>query len=444
LVVDDEANARHALVELLRNEGYEVRAAADGFKALGTLQTFSPDVLITDLKMPGMDGIELMVKLRQRVANLGVIVMTAFASVESAVDATHKGADGFLTKPLEIEHLLDVLERVTTKLRDRRWTENADQAVDEGVVDSELGLVGCSQEFRELLEVARQVAPTPTPILITGESGTGKRLLARVLHRWAGAEGELVMIECGEGDATSMHEQLFPSDAGPGQLEPATGRTVLLRHVESTPPEIQSRLASWLRETRREDDSRASARVIATTEVDLRDECRAGRFNENLLHQLDVITLHVPALADRRGDIPLMALHFLREATTEKAGGRVQIASTALRAMENSDWSGNVRELKETIEHAVAHSNGRHIGLRDLPAHIASSHADLADHGPQVPGASLQQIERWAILRTLEAVGGSTSHAAEILGISVRKIQYRLAEYRDHDPSGVPVLAEEP
>jgi two-component system response regulator HydG len=444
LVVDDEAIARSALLEMLRDEGYEVRAAADGFKALGALDRFTPDVLITDVNMPGMDGVELMTKLKDRLPELGVIVMTAFGSVQSAVDAIHLGADDYITKPLEVAHLLDVLERVISDRESRAQADELREALArDDIGDTESGLIGRSRAFRELLEVGRQVAVAPTPILVTGESGTGKGLVARALHRWGGLEeGPFITVACGGGDASALRLELFGGDGNAGKMHEASGGTLFLDEIGALPREAQALLTKKMRENRLEATAdRPAARIIASTERDLRDEIRAGRFTEALLYQLNVISLHVPTLSERREDIPLLAAQFLRDQTRTQQKTILDFDDRALGVLSRFDWPGNVRQLENAIAHAVARCPSQRIEPRHLPRELMSQGAQDGE-APKVPGASMREIERWAILSTLESVGGSTSKAASILGISPRKIQYRLNEYRDHDPSNSPAIAD--
>lgn len=450
LVVDDESSARSALSELLREEGYEVQSAADGYKALGRVDGWEPDVVITDVKMPALGGLELMTKLRERLPDIAVVVMTAYGSVEGAVEAMHLGADDYLSKPVHLPQLLVVLRRVLAHRalqQEARSLRSALAAREDG--DSS-GVVGQAKALRDLLDLARQVADSPVSVLIAGESGTGKQFLARLLHQWSGRRtGPLVTIKCGAiGDAVSCERELFGYKEGgtllrEARLKEADGGTLVLLDVDELPLNVQARLLRFLQEHRFErigdgEVIGADARVVASTSKDLERLVKAGRFREDLYYRLGVVSLRTPSLRERRDDIPLLAMHFLRRSAARARKQVVGFSERALGVMLGGDWPGNIRQLENCVERAVVMCRGAEIEPRDLPRELmARMRGD--DAAPVIPGASLRELERYAILRTLEHVGGSTSKAAKILGISPRKIQYRLNEYRVA-PSGAAMV----
>ncbi len=445
LVVDDEPAARTALVELLRDEGFTVRAAADGYKALGQLDDWTPDLVITDVKMPGMDGIELMQRVRERFDGLGVVVMTAYGSVENAVTAMQQGADDYLTKPVHFPELLLVVRRVLTHRELCRENERLKNALTSETIAPGLEWIGTSKASRELLSMVRQVADSDASVLVVGESGTGKELVARALHAWSSrAHGPFVAVHCASVSESALEVELFGCEKGAvpgataqrdGRLHKAEGGTLLLDEIGDMPLGTQVKLLRLLQDHEFErvgsdQSARVDVRIIAATEKDLEREVREGRFREDLFYRLDVITLRTPPLAQRREDIPALAQHFV----DRHARGRKTIrgfGDRALRVLLNADWPGNVRQLENCIERAVVLCQGPEIEPRHLPREIMQHRT--TDEVPPIPGSSMAELERYAILKTLEHVRGSTSKAAEILGISPRKIQYRLAEYRGRE-----------
>ncbi len=439
LVVDDEAAARSALSELLREEGYEVQSAADGYKALGRIEQWAPEVVITDVKMPALGGIELMAKLREQQPDIAVIIMTAFGSVEGAVEAMQLGADDYLSKPVHLPHLLLLLERVIARRALADEAKSLRSALAERDARTDAEMVGQAKSFRDLLELSRQIAGSPVSVLISGQDGTGKQCLARQIHQWSGRRGPLVDIQCGAVGEAALERELFGAKtedgaAQDGKLLAATDGTLLLADIDELPLKLQGSLVAFMQErafSRIGDGQRieSRARVIATTSRDFEAEVKAGRFRSDLYYRLASINLRTPSLRERRDDIPLLAMHFLRR-HAKQAGKRMSGCSErALGVLVGYEWPGNIVQLERCIERAVVLARGPELEPRDLPREFMAKAQD--DAAPAIPGASLWEIERYAILKTLEQVGGRTSKAAKILGISTRKIQYRLNEYDD-------------
>lgn len=447
LVVDDESSARSALSELLREEGYEVQSAADGYKALGRVDQWEPDVVITDVKMPALGGIELMTKLRERLPDVAVIVMTAFGSVEGAVEAIQLGADDYLSKPVHLPQLLMVLRRVLTHRALQKEAQHLRTRLAEKG-DARPGVIGQAKVFRDLLDLGRQVADAPVSVLITGEGGTGKQHLARLIHQWSGRRGPFIVLRCG-ATGESFERELFGVREGgavirEGRLLEAAGGTLYLADVDETPLPAQAALLRCLQErsfSRVGDNEKQAVdvRVIASSSRELEGLVRSGRFREDLFYRLNVVSLRAPSLRERRDDIPLLAMHFLSRFARQAGKSVVGFSERALGVLLNADWPGNIRQLENCIERAVVMARGSEIEPRDLPRELMSKGRG-DDAAPVIPGASLREIERYAILKTLEHVGGSTSKAAKILGISPRKIQYRLSEYRATPQSGLPAV----
>jgi len=453
LVVDDEANARAALAELLRDEGYDVETAGDAFKAIGKYPDFGPHLILTDLKMPGMDGIELMQKLRNYEGDSAVVVMTAFGAVDTAVEAMRLGAVDYLTKPLNFDELLIVIDRALEhqKLRAEAGQLRARLA---GRYKAS-NIIGNSPPMQKVFKVIDQVAPSRASVLLTGESGTGKELVAEALHQHsARAEGPFISLHCAALAETLLESELFGHERGAftgavarrdGRFQAAHNGTLFLDEISEVSPAIQVKLLRFLQEREFErvggnETIQVDVRIISATNKDLAQMVRDGQFREDLYYRLNVVSLEMPALRDRRSDIPLLADHFLRRYAAENDKHVEGLTSEALEALVSYHWPGNVRELENAIERAVVMTNGILVDAEHLPAAVVPT---VTDSVPVVPGSTLDEIERHAILRTLEETGGSTSKAAEILGISVRKIQYKLHAYREAPKSNISVVQEE-
>jgi DNA-binding NtrC family response regulator len=451
LVVDDEANARTALAELLREEGYDVETAADAFKAMGKLDAFVPHLVLTDLKMPGMDGIELMKKIRTSYKDCAVIVMTAFGAVESAVEAMRAGAVDYLTKPINFDELLIMVERALEQERLR--TEASQMRARLAERFSAGNLVGNSPPMQQIFKVIKQVAPSRASVLITGESGTGKELVAQALHENSPRNnGPFIKLHCAALAETLLESELFGHERGAftgavarrdGRFQMAHGGTLFLDEIGEISASVQVKLLRFLQEHEFErvggtQTIKVDVRVIAATNRNLAEEVKRGRFREDLYYRLNVVSIHMPALRERPSDIPLLANHFLQRYAKENGKAIKGFTPAALEALTHHHWAGNVRELENAVERAVVMAIEDYVDLEQLPTTVTPTPKSEL---PAIPGSSLEEIERYAIIKTLEATGGSTSKAAEILGISVRKIQYKLHEYNAAPKSQVQVVS---
>ena len=451
LVVDDEVNARTALAELLRDEGFEVETAADAFKALGKYEAFAPHIVITDLKMPGMDGIELVKKLRANDDPPAVVVMTAFGAVSTAIDAMRAGAAEYLTKPINFDELLVVVDKTMEHIQLKRETRQLRARVRDRVAPE--SIVGTAPAMQRVFEVIDQVAPSKATVLITGESGTGKELVANAIHqRSPRANGPFVKLHCAALAETLLESELFGHERGAftgavarkdGRFSLADGGTLFLDEIGEISPSVQVKLLRFLQEHEFErvggtQTVRVDVRVIAATNKNLAEEVKAGRFREDLFYRLNVVTLDMPPLRDRKTDIPQLAKFFSDKYATDNGKTITGFAPQTLELLASYDWPGNVRELENAIERAVVLSNGPVIEPRHLPANVRP--VASANGMPPVPGSTLAELERYAILETLKLTGGSTSKAAEMLGISVRTIQYRLHDYNAAPRSDIRVV----
>jgi DNA-binding NtrC family response regulator len=440
LVVDDEAAARTALADILRGEGYSVETAGDGFKALGRMAEFEPGLVLTDLNMPGMDGVELLKKLKESHREVPVVLMTAFGGVETAVSAMREGAADYLTKPLNMDELLIVLARTLegSKLR-REAAELRSQLRDRYSFDN---IVGSSPEMQRVFKTVAQIAPSRATVLLSGESGTGKELVAAAIHHHSPRQnGPFVKLHCAALAESLLESELFGHERGAytgadrkreGRFEQANGGTLFLDEIGEISLGTQVKLLRVLQEREFErvgggQTLHVDVRLIAATNRDLKEMVLAGKFREDLYYRLNVINLTLPSLRQRPSDVPALAMHFLRRYATENGKPVKAIGDAALAQIASYTWPGNVRELENVIERAVVLADGETIEVSHLPPELAV--ATRRPGAPVVPGATMEELERYAILKTMESVGGSTSRAAEILGISVRKIQYKLQEY---------------
>jgi two-component system response regulator HydG len=440
LVVDDEASARSGMERLLRQEGYTVDTAEDGRAALASAADRPPDLVITDLKMPEMDGVELVTRLHEQDPDLPVIVATAFGDVASAVAAMRAGAEDYFTKPVEFDALLLSLERALSRRDLRVEAENLRRQLRERDGEGLQGLIGTSPAMQKVYRTARQVSSSRATVLITGESGTGKGELARAIHALSPrAKAPFVALQCSALAESLLESELFGHERGSftgadrkriGRFEQAHGGTLFLDEVGEIAAATQVKLLRVLQERTFErvggnESIGVDVRVLAATNRDLAADVREGRFREDLYYRLNVVHIDMPPLRVRGGDVLVLANHFLRRFAEENRKRIDGFSDEARTKILSHRWPGNVRELENAIERAVVLCEGNRIAEQDLPVDVAP----LSRGAVQIPGATMGDIERYAILTTLEAVKGSTSKAAEILDVSVRTIQYRLNEY---------------
>jgi DNA-binding NtrC family response regulator len=445
LVVDDEANAREALSTLLGQEGYDVREAEDGLAALEVMEAFEPEVVLTDLKMPRLDGLGLLERGRKLSPNAAFVVMTAFGAIDTAVEAIRRGAQNYLTKPLDLDALTALVDRAMEKAKLSSEAAGLRERLDSRFSFGEI--LGNHPSMQRLLKTVAQVAASRASVLITGESGTGKELIASAIHQNSNRRrGPFVRLNCAALAESLLESELFGHEKGSftgaagkrqGRFEQADGGTLFLDEVSEVPLPLQVKLLRFLQEREFErvggnDTIRVDVRIVAASNRDLRAMVKDGTFREDLFYRLDVIRLDVPPLRARRSDIPLLAQHFLRRFAKENEREIDGFTDAALQALLAYPWPGNVRELENAIERAVVLCTDSSLDAALLPT-AGGTEGEQGGKSPElgllIPGLSMAEIERIAIQRTLESVDGSTQKAAEILGISRRKIQYRLREW---------------
>ncbi|HYS78469.1 MAG TPA: sigma-54 dependent transcriptional regulator [Candidatus Dormibacteraeota bacterium] len=443
LIADDEEAARRSLGQILGEDGYEIFLAADGEEALRIVAQESPDILLTDLKMPRLDGLELLARVRQGYPGVAVVLMTAHGTIRSAVKALREGAEDYLTKPVDVEEIEHLLEGIMKRRRLATEAQLLRERLDEKYRFE--NIIGRSPQMLEVFGLIEQVAPSQASILITGESGTGKELIAQAIHqRSPRRAAPFVKVSCAALPETLLESELFGHERGSftgalarrtGRFEMAAGGTVFLDEIGDIPAGMQVKLLRFLQERQFErvggnQTLTVDARVIAATHRDLRSLAREGRFREDLYYRLDVIEITLPPLRARTQDIPLLVDHFVRKCAALNGKKVEGVDDETLVALMAHDWPGNVRELEHAVERAVVLARGPRLGHALFPALPRAEPRATRANAPTVPGATLQEIEQEAILRTLESVGGSTTRAAEILEISPRTIQYKMKRYR--------------
>ena len=442
LIVDDEQNARAALKTILVEEGYEVAEARDGEEGLQKLSELSPALVLADVRMPRKDGLQMLREARAQGSEAVFVMMTAFASVEAAVEAMRVGAESYLIKPLDVDAALVVIGKALEKHLLQREAAGLRERVREKFRLK--SMVGESPELQAVLEVIRQAASTKATVLVLGESGTGKELVAQALHEESPRKDKpFVKVSCAALSETLLESELFGHERGSftgalarkeGRFELADGGTLFLDEIGEITPATQVKLlrAVQTREFERVGGTqtlKVDVRLVAATNRDLAAEVKAGKFREDLYYRLNVVAVTLPPLRRRKSDVPLLVSHFV-EKYADAYGKPVRgLGPGTLDALLAYDWPGNVRELENAIERAVVLCKSSQLTADDLPPTLRGPRPEHRDPGALIPGASMAEIEREAILRTLEMVAGSTSRAAEVLGISVRKIQYRLKEF---------------
>jgi two-component system, NtrC family, response regulator HydG len=438
LIAEDDAAARTGLAKLLRGEGFDVTAAEDGERALALLEETAPDVLVTDLHMPGLDGLQLLERAREVIPGLVVVLVTAFADVDTAVRAMQSGAEHYLTKPVQFDELVVVIDRALDRRRlEDEATELRSRLKDRLSFDN---IIGSSPAMQAVFDVIEQVARSKASVLITGESGTGKELAAQAIHQNSPrARAPFVKLHCAALAEAILESELFGHEKGSftgalarreGRFKQADGGTLFLDEIGEISPAIQVKLLRFLQERTFErvggnETLKVDVRIIAATNRDLQAEVAAGKFREDLFYRLNVVNLEMPPLRARPSDVLALATHFLQRFAKENGKSIDGFADDALERIAAYRWPGNVRELENIMERAVVLCDASKLTAKHLPAGVGAA----TRSGLRIPGSTMDEVERHVILATLEACGGRTAQAAQMLDISIRKIQYKLQEY---------------
>jgi len=446
LIVDDDDALRDSLQLVLSSEDYQVVGARSGEEALEILSSAAPEIVLCDLRMPGMDGMQLLPELARRQPGATLILMSAYGTEELALEAMKLGAYDYLAKPFQPSEALLTIRKAQERERLRRANQLLRREVQRSV--GERPIVAASPPMIELLEVMERAAAFKATVLLTGESGTGKEVMARAIHAQSPRRDEaFVAINCGAIPETLLESELFGHARGAftgadrprrGLLVEASGGTLFLDEIGELPTPLQVKLLRVLQEEEvhplGESKPRAvDVRVIAATARDLEDEVAAGRFREDLFYRLNVVRLEVPPLRERRQDIPLLVDHFFAAFRDGLDKPLVGIADEALERLVAYSWPGNVRELENVIERAVILAAGDRLELSDLPENLVQSESGSGD----ARDLSLKRVRRAAeaetIRRALRATGGNRTHAARLLEISHRALLYKIKDYAIRD-----------
>jgi DNA-binding NtrC family response regulator len=443
LVVDDESEMRSALSHALTRDGFTVESAASGSKALSKIKKEPVSLVITDLKMPEMSGMEVLGAVRKLAPEIPVIVITAYGSIHNAVEAMQAGAADYLLKPFSFETLGSTVKRVLGNIDGNGDHRHSKQIA--AVEPTIKTLVTQDPKLLDILKLAKSVATSRSTVLIQGQSGTGKELLAAYIHEHSGFKDEpYVAVNCAALPDTLAESELFGHEKGAftgavsrkmGKFELAKHGTVVLDEISEMSPPLQAKLLRVLqeREVDRVGGSRSvpmQARVVAISNVDLKKAVSENKFREDLYYRINVVPFTIPPLRERRGDIPLLVEHFLEKYCRLNNQDKKKISDAAMTQLVNNEWKGNIRELENSIERAVLISDGPEL----LPEHLFLDTADTTSRSHSAismqAGMTVREVEKQLITKTLEEVNDNRTHAAELLGISIRTLRNKLKEYK--------------
>jgi DNA-binding NtrC family response regulator len=446
ILVDGDPVQRAALRGTLEERGYEVLDAATSADGLLLVGPCPPDAVVAASHQPGNDAAATVHALRAMRSDAAVVATIPPGGIAAGVDAVRAGAASWVVRPLDGSQVALAVDKA---LEHRRLAR--DHAALREQLRRRHVVVGAAPELQLLREVVRRAAPTKAPVLVTGETGTGRELVAQVIHEASPRRDRpFVRVSCAGLSETLLEAELFGCEAGAlpdatarceGRIAAADGGTLFLAEVSQLSPALQVKLLRVLQQGELErvggaETVRVDVRVVAATSRDLAAEVHAGRFRDDLYYRLCVVSVSLPPLRERKGDIPALVEHLAARAAAARGLPPPVVSPDALSTLFAYDWPGNVRELQRAIDVAVARAGGRQVGPEHLPPVLHGGRADERTTSALIPGATLFEIEREAILRTLDEVGGSTARAAEVLGISVRKIQYRLKEYKAGQTGG--------
>jgi two-component system response regulator HydG len=443
LVVDDDMSLRKMLEAVLTDDGYEVKEADDGQQAIEAVEEQFYDLILMDIRMARMGGIEALKLIKKLSPGIPVILMTAYASVETAREALKSGAFDYLTKPLDIDELKLIIHRALRhhqlEQENRYLRERLDDRFDFG------NIIGSSLAMKNLFETIAQVAPTDATVLITGESGTGKELIANAIHQNSPRLNKpMIKVNCAALPETLLESELFGHEKGAftGAVSKSRGRfqlahesSLFLDEISEMTPATQAKILRALQEKEiepvgGETTLKIDTRVITATNKHLENEIKEGRFREDLYYRLNVVRIEIPPLRDRHEDIPLLAEFFLKQYVEKNRKLIKGFTPRATDVLMRHNWPGNVRELENLVERAVIMTRGDMITQDDFPSIMTEKNTPVGVKNVGVSsGSTLKEAEKEIILRTLEETGGNRTHTAKILGISRRTLQLKLKEY---------------
>jgi DNA-binding NtrC family response regulator len=439
LIVDDQQSIRKLCVTIGASLGFSCEEAESAEAALQLLETSAPDIILVDLRMAEMTGLEFLAAVKKMLPRTEVAIMTGYGSIESAVQAMKLGAYDYITKPFRVEELKITLQRMAEKVRLVAENEFLRERFK---TETELhGIVGSHAKIQDILRMIARLKDTRTPVLITGESGTGKELVARAIHfHGTFNKRPFVAVDCGSLVPTLIESELFGHEKGAftgairakdGLFQAANGGTIFLDEIGELPLDMQAKLLRVLQEKEvrpvgSNNRVKVDVRVIAATNRDLEAEYKEGTFRKDLYFRLNVVTVHIPALRERRSDIPMLVHWFLDKYASET---KIEVAPEAMNCMLQYDWPGNVRELENCVERAIALGNREIIALQDLPPAIRAYENQLNLGAVTVTATDLEEIERDTIQRVFDQVNGDKEMAGKLLGISRATLYRKIKRY---------------
>jgi len=443
LLVDDDKNTADGLKKILLQDGYDTGCTYTGNEALDLIEAEHFDIVITDMKLPDISGFSIIEKVKKENIDIAVVMITAFSSIQTAIDAMKKGADDYLTKPVNIEEL----ELILKKILERRLLILQNKELKQKLKDKYnfSGIIGNTPEIQLIFKTITEIAPTAATVLIYGDTGTGKELIANAIHYSSDRKDKpFVALHCASLSEGVLESELFGHEKGAftgaisqrrGRFELANGGSLFLDEVGEMSSHVQIKLLRVL-ETGKfervggEKTFESDVRIIAATNRDLEKEIKEGRFREDLYYRLNVINLKLPSLRERKGDIGLLIDNFLVKYSRKNKKDIKGITPQSAKLLDNYDWPGNIRELENTIERAVVMARNEYIEPSDLPSNINVNTKKSRKETFRIPsGATMKEIEKKVIIETLQTTNGSKSKAAKILGISTRKIEYKIKEW---------------
>jgi two-component system response regulator HydG len=442
LVVDDDAGHRSMLLTLLADWGYRLEGARDGESAVALCRSQTFDLVLMDVRMTGISGIEALKEIKTRQSDLPVLIMTAYSDVKTAVEAIKSGAYDYLTKPLDFDDLRQGMERAldhaALRYENKALQETLAASLDSG------GIISQSPAMQRVMRSLAAIAPSEATVLITGESGTGKELIAKAIHNNSRRRKEpFITVNCAALTESLLESELFGQERGAftgaegrrkGRFQSADKGTIFLDEIGEISAAMQSRLLRVIQEREiqpvgSDQTIKVDVRILGATHRDLAREVEQGRFRQDLFYRLNVVALHLPPLRERQEDIPLLAGHFLKKFAQRNHKEVKSFSQAAMRRLNTHAWPGNVRELENAVERAVVLLAGDCVEERDLPPALLPGPAEPAAPSGLLLGATLEEMERQAIMAALEAAGGNKSEAARRLGITRKTLHVKLRKY---------------
>ena len=443
LLIDDDKNTANGLKKILLQDGYDTSCVYTGNEALNLIDTNHFDIVITDMKLPDISGFSIIEKVKKKDADIPVIMITAFSSLQTAIDAMKKGADDYLTKPVNIDELELILKKIWEKQLLIFQNLELRQMLNDNYGFS--GLIGNTPEMQSVFKTITEVAPAAATVLIYGETGTGKELVAHAIHYNSDRRDKpFVALHCASLSEGVLESELFGHEKGAftgavserrGRFELADGGSLFLDEIGELNSHVQIKLLRVLEtgcfeRVGGEKTLESDVRIIAATNKNLEEEIKEGRFREDLYYRLNVINLVLPPLRERREDIGLLADSFLVKYAVKNKKDIKGFSVQSARILNNYDWPGNVRELENAVERAVVMARNEFIEPDNLPSNLSQSLRKAKKDTFRIPsGTTMKEIEKKVILDTLQTTNGSKSKAAKVLGISTRKIEYKIKEW---------------